>query len=84
MAKDDELDQKKSKGAQEPVGAADNENGNDVVDDAKMVMSHNNEETGVVVDGIEQKPWKALWKVISLGIPCLLLLIVLCQMCGMV
>ncbi len=55
MAKDDELDQKKSKGAQEPVGAADNENGNDVVDDAKMVMSHNNEETGVVVDGIEQK-----------------------------
>ncbi len=55
MAKDDELDQKKSKGAQEPVGAADNENGNDVVDDAKMAMSHNNEETGVVVDGIEQK-----------------------------
>lgn len=55
MAKDDELDQKKSKGAQEPVGAADNENGNDAVDDAKMVMSHNNEETGVVVDGIEQK-----------------------------
>ncbi len=55
MAKDDELDQKKSKGAQEPVGAADNENGNDVVDDAEMVMSHNNEETGVVVDGIEQK-----------------------------
>ncbi len=55
MAKDDELDQKKSKGAQEPVGAADNENGSDVVDDAKMAMSHNNEETGVVVDGIEQK-----------------------------
>lgn len=55
MAKDDELDQKNRQSAQEPTGASEAAEGNDTADDAKTLMSHNNEETGVVVDGIEQK-----------------------------
>lgn len=55
MAKDDELDQKNLQGAQGNTGAKEGAEVNDTALDAENVMSHNNEETGVVVDGIEQK-----------------------------
>lgn len=55
MAKDDELDQKNLQGAQGNTGAKEGAEGNDTALDAENAMSHNNEETGVVVDGIEQK-----------------------------
>ncbi len=55
MAKDDELDQKNLQGAQGNTGAKEGAEVNDTALDAENVMSHNNEETGVAVDGIEQK-----------------------------
>ncbi len=55
MAKDDELDQKNLQGVPEPEGAKDGVEGNDTALESKSVMSDNTEETGVVVDGIEQK-----------------------------
>ncbi len=55
MAKDDELDQKNLQGVPEPEGAPDGAEGNESALDAESAMSHNTEETGVVVDGIEQK-----------------------------
>ncbi len=55
MAKDDELDQKNLQGVSEPEGAKDGVEGNDVALESKSAMSDNTEETGVVVDGIEQK-----------------------------
>ncbi len=55
MAKDDELDQKNLQGVPEPEGAKDGAEGNDAAFESKSAMSDNTEETGVVVDGIEQK-----------------------------
>ena len=55
MAKDDELDQKNLQGVPEPEGAKDGAEGNDTALESKSAMSDNTEETGVVVDGIEQK-----------------------------
>ena len=55
MAKDDELDQKNLQGAPEPAGANETAEGNDTALSTETAMSHNTEETGVVVDGIEQK-----------------------------
>lgn len=55
MAKGDELDQKNLQGAQGNTGAKEGAEVNDTALDAENVMSHNNGETGVVVDGIEQK-----------------------------
>ncbi len=55
MAKDDELDQKNLQGVPEPQGESEGAEGNESAEVAKSAMSDNMEETGVVVDGIEQK-----------------------------